>query len=114
MSIKFHILSASKDLAPYATEIERVAQSTTELVKESLPIKNIDIVFYDNPGATIDEVGGIGGFTPNQHTIFISLNLRHPGFKNALKMNYHLYSPMNSIIHSAGKKPWTETPYLKH
>ena len=85
MSIQFHILSASKDLAPYATEIERVAESTTTSVKKILPIKDVDVVFYNNPGATIDEVGGIGGFTPNQHTIFISLNPRHQNFKNALK-----------------------------
>lgn len=85
MSIKFHILSASENLAVYATEIERVAESTTDSVKKLLAIKDVDVVFYDNPGATIDEVGGIGGFTPNQHTIFISFNPRHPNFKSAIK-----------------------------
>lgn len=65
-------------------ELKAVAKSTIAAVKKLLPIKDIDIVFYDNPGATIDEIGGIGGFTPNAHSIFISLNPRHLHFKDAL------------------------------
>lgn len=85
MSIHIHILSASKDIKPYRAQLESIAKSATASVKKLLQIKGIDIVFYDNPGATIDEIGGIGGFTPNAHTIFISLNPRHPDFKKSLK-----------------------------
>ena len=62
-----------------------IAQSTVVSVKKLLPIKDIDIVFYENPGATIGEVGGIGGFTPNANVIFISLNPQHPNFQKALE-----------------------------
>ncbi|NQV88018.1 MAG: hypothetical protein HQ402_00490 [Parcubacteria group bacterium] len=85
MSIDFHILTASKDLQPYESELRSTAQSTTDIVKKLLPIKEVDIVFYDNPRGTIDEIGGIGGFTPNANQIFISLNPRHVNFKKALE-----------------------------
>lgn len=85
MPIHVHILTASKDMKLYATQLKAVAKSTIVAVKKSLPIKDVDIVFYDNPEATIDEIGGIGGFTPNAHCIFISLNPRHPNFRRALK-----------------------------
>jgi uncharacterized protein YjaZ len=85
MSVKIHIFTASKDVKPYAAELRSIAKSAIASVKKLLPIKDVDIVFYDNPGATIDEIGGIGGFTPNAHSMLISLNPRHPQFKNALK-----------------------------
>lgn len=85
MPIHIHILTASIGVKPYTMELRAVAKSTIAAVKKLLPIKNVDIVFYDNPGATIDEIGGIGGFTPNAHCIFISLNPRHPHFRRELK-----------------------------
>ena len=85
MSINIHILTASKDIRPYSEEIKSVAVATVASVEKLLPIKDVDIVFYDNPKATIDEIGGIGGFTPNENLIFISLNPQHLDFKKALK-----------------------------
>lgn len=85
MSIRTHVLTASKEITPYTDELQITATSAIAAVKKLLPIENVDIVFYDNPGATIDEIGGIGGFTPNAHCIFISLNPRHPNFRRALK-----------------------------
>ena len=86
MSIKIHTLDAVKDIIPFTEKLKSVAKSAVSSVKKLLPIKDVDIVFYDNPGATFDEgeIGGIGGFTQNAHTMFISLNPRHPNFKNAL------------------------------
>lgn len=89
MSIKISILSASKGVRPYATQLRTIADSAAASVKKLLPIKDVDIVFYENPGATIDELGGIGGFTPNAHTIFVSLDPRHPNFAHALQ--YELF-----------------------
>ena len=87
MSINIHILSASKDIRPYSEELKSIAENTTASVEKLLPIKDVDIVFYDNPGATFkeDEIGGIGGFAPNAHTILISLDPRHTKFKDSLK-----------------------------
>ena len=85
MSIHTHVLTASNEITPYVAELKLVAESATMAVRKLLPIKDVDILFYDNPRATIEEIGGIGGFTPNAHCIFISLNPRHPHFKQALK-----------------------------
>lgn len=85
MSINIHILSASKDIEPYSKELNSIAEATIASVLKLLPIKDVDIVFYNNPKATIDEIGGIGGFSPNANLIFISLNPRHPNFKKAVK-----------------------------
>lgn len=85
MSINFHILTASKDIRPYETELRSIAESATTAVKKLLPIKDVDIVFYDNPQGTIEEISGIGGFTPNANQIFISLNPRHLNFKHELR-----------------------------
>ncbi|MES2216494.1 MAG: DUF2268 domain-containing putative Zn-dependent protease [Patescibacteria group bacterium] len=83
-SINIHVLSASKEIRPYSLELKSVAESAVLSVEKILPIRNIDIVLYDNARATIDEIGGVGGFTPNANTIFISLNPRHPRFKESL------------------------------
>lgn len=85
MYIKIHILSASKDIRPYSEELKSIAEATVVSVEKLLPIKDVDIVLYDNPKATIDEIGGIGGFSPNANLIFISLNPRHSDFKRAVK-----------------------------
>lgn len=84
MSISIHILSASEEVAKCSGDLKIVAEDTVALVKKFLPIKDVDIVFYNNPGATIDEIGGIGAFTPSANTVFVSLNPRHPNFKKAL------------------------------
>ena len=84
MSINIHILLASGEIKQYSNDLKSIAESTISLVEKLLPIKDVDIVFYTNPGATIDEIGGIGGFSPNANTIFISLNPEHPDFKKAL------------------------------
>ena len=60
MSIKFHILTASKDIIPFKAEFKGVTESAVVSVKKLLPIKDVDIVFYNNPGATFDE-GEMGG-----------------------------------------------------
>ncbi|OGZ45532.1 MAG: hypothetical protein A3C84_04210 [Candidatus Ryanbacteria bacterium RIFCSPHIGHO2_02_FULL_48_12] len=97
MSIQSHILSNSKDIKPCEAELRSIAETATSAVKKLLPIKDVDVVFYDNPKGTIDEIGGIGGFSPNAHMIFISLNPRHLRFKDALKEE--LFSTLTHEFH---------------
>ena len=78
-------MSASKDIIAYSEDLKLITEATIALVEKLLPIKDVDIVFYDNPRATIDEIGGIGGFSPNAKLIFISLNPKHLNFKKAIK-----------------------------
>ncbi len=85
MSINIHILTASKDIRLYSAELKSIAEATIASVEKLLLIKDVDVVFYDNPKATIDEIGGIGGYSLNANLIFISLDPRHPNFTRALK-----------------------------
>ncbi|OHA24658.1 MAG: hypothetical protein A3B11_00555 [Candidatus Taylorbacteria bacterium RIFCSPLOWO2_01_FULL_44_26] len=87
MSINTHVLLASKDIRPYVKQLKSISESAVLSVKKLLPINDVDVVFYYNPGATFNEseVGGIGGFTPNASVIFISLNPRHPNLESSLK-----------------------------
>jgi len=85
MSINIHVLSASKVIEPYADELKSLAEATIALAVKLLPIKDVDIVFCYNQGGTIDEIGGIGGYTPNANTMFIYLNPHHRDFKKVLK-----------------------------
>lgn len=61
-----------------------VTKATLKRVAHLLPLKNIDIVLYENPEGAIAEVGGIGGYTPNAHTVLISLDPKNPKFKSAI------------------------------
>lgn len=101
MSINTHILTASKAVEPYAAELRTIAESAVKAAKKLLPIKEVDVVFYDNPGATFteDELGGIGGFTPNAHTVLVSLNPRHSHFKDSLK-NELLFMLIHELHHT--------------
>lgn len=101
MSIKTHILTGSKDVKPYAIELKSIARSVVDATKKLLPIKDVDIVFYNNPGATFteDEMGGIGGFTPNANTVFISLNPLHKSFQSALK-NHLFFTLVHELHHT--------------
>ena len=84
MSIEIYVLLGSKNVRLYADKLKSIAESTVALVKKSLPIDDVDIVIYENPSATIKEAGGIGGFSPNSHTVFVSLDTSHPDFDNSL------------------------------
>ncbi|MFA5935964.1 MAG: DUF2268 domain-containing putative Zn-dependent protease [Patescibacteria group bacterium] len=84
MSVRIHILSSSPALKRYEPRLRKISQSAVKRIERFLSLKNIDIVLYDNPDDTIPEVGGIGGYTPNAHTVLISLNPHHPKFSQAI------------------------------
>lgn len=99
MSIHTHILSSSKEIKPFIKELKSITRSTELLVKKLIPIGEIDVVFYDNPGATFKE-SGIGGFTPCANTIFISLDPKNSSFKGSYKkeLAYTLIHEINHAI----------------
>ena len=98
MSIKPHILSSSKDLKPFIKELRAITKSVEILIKKIIPPGNIDVVFYDNPGATLKE-NGIGGYTPCANVIFFSLDPRNPKFREGIK-NDLLYTLAHEINHA--------------
>ncbi|MDO8452022.1 MAG: DUF2268 domain-containing putative Zn-dependent protease [bacterium] len=107
MSINAHILDSSKDLKPFTMELKSVTKSVEALIKKIVPIGDIDVVFYDNPGATLKEIG-IGGYTPCANVIFISLDSRNPKFKAGIKNELP-----NTLVHEINHAIRFRTPISK-
>ena len=84
MSINAHVLPSSKDLKPFTMELKSITKSVEALIKKVISPGDIDVVFYDNPGATLKEIG-VGGYTPCANVVFISLDPRNPKFKAGIK-----------------------------
>jgi uncharacterized protein YjaZ len=84
MSIRIHILSASPRLKKYQKALQEVTRQTIQRVKRSIPIRDVDIVLYENPWGALKENGGIGGYAPTAHTVLISLDPAHPRFAKAV------------------------------
>ena len=98
MSINSNILPSSKDLKPFVKELKSITKSVETLIKKIMSPGDIDVVFYDNPGATLKE-NGIGGYTPCANVIFFSLDPRNPKFREGIK-NDLLYTLAHEINHA--------------
>lgn len=72
-NIFVHILNAKGEFSIVFDAVNSSISKTVELVRTLLPIKNIDIIVQHAPENVI-EVLGVGGYTPNAHTIYISLD----------------------------------------
>jgi len=99
MSIKTHILFNSKDLKPFENQINKIVIKTETIIEKIIPIGDIEIVFYDNPSATLKE-SGIGGYTPCANVIFFSLDPRNINFKKEIEKElfYQLVHEINHAI----------------
>ncbi|MFA9288450.1 MAG: DUF2268 domain-containing putative Zn-dependent protease [Weeksellaceae bacterium] len=73
MNLHLHILSASGTLAPFIDSITENYNSALKVITDKIPVRNVDIVVYDNPEGTLEE-DGLGGYTPNANQVFISVN----------------------------------------
>jgi uncharacterized protein YjaZ len=87
MKVIPHFLIAGEDkLAKRLPLFKQIVRLTLTRVLPLLNSSNeVDLVFSVNPQATIPEYG-IGGYTPNAHNIFISLDPKHPKFISSLKI----------------------------
>lgn len=81
MNINLHLLLGTNRLNSYEKAIRTIFSETLSKIQEKMPIHDVDIVMYDNPEGTVPEQG-IGGYTPNAHLIYISLD---PTFPDLLK-----------------------------
>src|SRR3989338_2357175 len=97
MSINVHILSSSKGLNPFVEELCSVTKSIGMLIKKLVPLEDIDVVFYNNPGATFKE-SGIGGYTPCANVIFISLDPGNSKFQEKKKKKLLYTLPQETTL----------------
>ena len=98
MTVNSYVLSSSKDLKPFIKELKSITKSVEILIKKFIPQGDIDVVFYDNPEATLKE-NGIGGYTPCANVIFFSLDPRNPKFREGIKKDL-LYTLAHEINHA--------------
>lgn len=73
-NIRLHILNASGKFQFWEEKIYKVTRVSLKLIKTKIPISDVDIVYYNNPWATI-KGRGIGGSSRGAHTVFVSLDL---------------------------------------
>ena len=79
MDVHIHLLKATGRLDTFAESLLAVSHTAISKITQLLPVKDVDIVLFDNPKQTIDHLG-IGGYTPSQHLIYISLNPKKEKF----------------------------------
>jgi len=62
-----------------------ILESIIDSIDKSSFVRDMDMVFCYNPGATSDEMGGVGISSTNSYSIIVSLNPHHQNFENTIK-----------------------------
>lgn len=84
MAIASHILLGSGRLVPYQDQIKKQFNELFIEIRKHLSLENVDVVIYDNPEGAIPEIG-IGGYAPNAHLVFVSLDPQFPTFQQTIE-----------------------------
>lgn len=85
MQPTIHVLSAGFRRQGDVSKIRSLYEKAMQRIVRRLSIgQNVDVVFQVSPQATIPEIG-IGGYTPDAHTVYISLDPSHKNFNLALR-----------------------------
>lgn len=83
MTVNAHILLGKGCLIPHQDLIKKRFDELIPKVQKKLHLDNVDVVIYDNPEGAIPEIG-IGGYAPNSHLIFVSLDPQFPDFQKTI------------------------------
>lgn len=84
MNIYLHILLGSGRLSPFENEIQDSFDKAVPLITQRIPVKDVDIVIYDNPEGAVKEQG-IGGYTPNAHLVYIPMDPSFTDLHNSIQ-----------------------------
>ncbi len=77
MVVNIFVLTATGRLGKYKSDIVSAAGTAIKIIRNKMPLPEIDVVFRDNPENTIPNLG-IGGFS-NANYVAVALD---PDFKN--------------------------------
>jgi len=91
-----YVLTASGKLDPFVGRIKEKAKESIKRIAIKIPLPNVDIVFSDNQSSTIPHLG-IGGFTPNEHLVFVYLNPNFSNFENTI--NEEIFRTLAHELH---------------
>lgn len=84
MSIQSHFLNASGAFNTHQSQIQQeIDEAFLKIRKVLAAVDEIDVVIQDNPNSAIPEIG-VGGYSPDGHTIFLSFDLSHAQIQNAI------------------------------
>ncbi|MBU2542513.1 DUF2268 domain-containing protein [Patescibacteria group bacterium] len=81
-TVNIHVMSADPALRPYARLIKKETSEALNLISKYILFNNIDICILQNPQAI--SYGVATSETTNEHTLSISLNVKHKNFKKLL------------------------------
>lgn len=86
-NINLHILLGTKRLIPFADLLKQEFDKAILHITSKLPVTDVDIIVSDNPDNTIPEQG-IGGYSPDANTIYVSLDPTFENLKESLKREF--------------------------
>lgn len=98
MAIKLHILEADPRMKPLKAAVKAVATRAIRLFEKQVKTGNVDVVVYINPEAAIPEIG-IGGYTPVENSVLISLDPDHKQLKKNLATEL-AYTLIHEVHHA--------------
>lgn len=84
MPVRISIPSAHPSLRPFKAALLKYSRLAAKKAEHVLPLSRVDIVLSVDPDGAVQEVGGIGGYTPDAHRVLISLDPGNPQFKKAI------------------------------
>ncbi len=87
-NITLTILNTSHYFDSLSDVIQTVTQKTIGLARTKLAISDVDIVFMSNPVEAVPHLG-FGGYTPDAHTILISVDTQHKKLAHTLDTELH-------------------------
>lgn len=105
MTIQIYVLLASGRFEGFADSVRSSVRRTCSLVEQALPLANVDIVVRDDRFRFIPE-WGIGGFTPDAHTVQINLDAARI---DEVMLNERLPRCVAHELHHAGR--WLNPGY---
>jgi uncharacterized protein YjaZ len=86
-NINLHILLGTKRLIPFEETLKQEFDKAIPLITSKLPVTDVDIIVSDNPDNAIPEQG-IGGYSPDANTIYVSLDPTFENLKESLQKEF--------------------------
>ena len=85
MTIQTHFLNATGVFNAHQSQIQQSIDDAFSRIQKVLPaVSEIDVIVQSHPNSAIPEIG-IGGYSPDGNTIFLSFDLAHANIEKAIQ-----------------------------
>ena len=82
MAIKFHVLNTSGKLNKYKTKIVDTAKQSFNVIRNFIPIDNVDVIVYSRKTFPLI---GVGGYTPDANTVFLYIDTDYQHLESSIE-----------------------------